>query len=191
LTYSKSLTPEGPFDADVGLTFSSFDLTDTDGVCYDPENDGVCNSYTIGGISGTELRYGRMLLQNAHGPETQPLIIPVRTEYYTGSAFTLNEPDNCTAYASGSLSLTMNLTDSGTTTASGSGTLVAGVSNNLSLSAPGVGHEGSVDMELDLSQATGLNLEWLQSDGNNPAAKATFGIFKGNPRLIYTRESVW
>ncbi len=191
LTYSKSLIPEGPFDADVELTFSSFDLTDTDGVCYDPEDDGVCNSYTINGIRGTELRYGRMLLQNAHGPETQTLTIPVRTEYYNGSAFTLNESDNCTTYDSSRLSLTINLADNGTTTASGSGFLVSGLGNNLSLSAPGVGHEGSVDLELDLSTATGLGFEWLQPDGNNPTAKATFGIYRGNSRLIYMRESVW
>ena len=62
---------------------------------------------------------------------------------------------------------------------------------------PGVGNDGSTDVTLDLSQATGANLEWLQfdwdGDGNNdnPMAKATFGIFNGNQRLIYMRESIW
>jgi len=74
---------------------------------------------------------------------------------------------------------------------SGSGNLLAGLGPNMSLSAPGVGNQGSVNLELDLSQATGLDLEWLQPGGSNPTAKATFGIFKGNQRLIYMRESIW
>jgi hypothetical protein len=77
------------------------------------------------------------------------------------------------------------------TSASGSGILLSGIGNNLSLSVPGVGNDGSVDLTLNLSQATGADMEWLQPGGNNPTAKATFGIFKGNQRLIYMRESVW
>jgi hypothetical protein len=34
-------------------------------------------------------------------------------------------------------------------------------------------------------------MEWLQPGGINPNARATFGIFRGNERLIYMRESIW
>ncbi len=69
--------------------------------------------------------------------------------------------------------------------------------NDISLSAPGSGNDGSVDLTLDLSTAIGAGLPWLQFDWNgdgtvdNPICTATFGIYQGSPRLIYTRESVW
>lgn len=69
--------------------------------------------------------------------------------------------------------------------------MLSGLGNNRILSAPGIGNDGSADITLDLSQATGADMEWLQPEGINPTAKATFGIFKGNQRLIYMRESIW
>ena len=145
---------------------------------------------------GTEIRYGRMLLDNAYGPETLPLTVPIRTEYFDGVTFVPNDQDNCTpidvVYAllrdfSGNL-------EEGDTLVNGAGGLVNGFSSDISLSAPGEGNDGGLYLEYDLSAA---GLSWLEFDWSgdgtqpNPAAKATFGIFKGNPRLIYMRESVW
>ena len=173
-----------PINSDIKLPVNS--MTDSDGIVATD----VPRSFAP---AATEIRYGRMLLQNAFGPETRPLSIPAQTEYFNGSGFVPNTLDSCTPYDSASLQLS-NFQGSlllGDTTKSGSGILTSGLGNSLSLSAPGVGHDGSLDLELDLSQATGLNLEWLLPEGNNPKAKATFGIFKGNKHLIYQRESVW
>ncbi|MCD6581003.1 MAG: hypothetical protein J7K90_04305, partial [Desulfuromusa sp.] len=173
-----------PFTSDIQLSVTS--IVDSDGIVAT----GLPTTFTP---TGTEIRYGQMQLQNAYGPETLPLTIPVLTEYYDGTNFVLNSLDSCTSYDSIHLAFNNyqeNLA-SGETTASGSGALLSGIGNSLSLSAPGVGNDGSVDLTLDLSQATGANMEWLQPGGNNPAAKVTFGIFKGNSRLIYMRESVW
>lgn len=172
-----------PFTSDIQLSVNS--VTDSDGVS---DNDLPQGFNPI----GVEIRYGQLLLQNAYGPETAPLIIPVQTEYYNGTAFVPNTLDSCTAYDSLNLqrgNYQGNLAD-GDTVASGAGSLISGLGNSLSLSAPGVGNDGSVDLTLDLS-STGANMEWLQPGGDNPTAKATFGIFRGNPRLIYTRESIW
>ncbi|MBN2793149.1 MAG: DUF11 domain-containing protein [Desulfuromonadales bacterium] len=189
ISYSKPTAPEGPFAADANLVFSTVDLTDADGACYDPEDDGVCNGYSVSSIGGTELRYGRMLLQNTYGPETQPLTIPLQTEYFDGSAFIPNSLDSCTPYDFSNLLLGPYQAPlaSGDTTASGSGSLTAGV-GSLLLSAPGVGNDGSVELLYDLDAA---GLDWLKTGGNNPTAKANFGIFRGNQRLIYMRESIW
>ncbi len=170
-----------PFTSDIQLSVVS--ISDSDGISAT----GLPRLFLP---TGTDIRYGRMQLQNAYGPETLPLPIPVLTEYYNGSGFVLNSLDNCSAYAS--LNLTFNNYQgnlaSGDTTASGSGTLLSGLGNSLSLSAPGVGSDGSVDLTLDLDAA---GLSWLKPGGNNPMAKVTFGIFNGNQRLIYMRESVW
>ena len=173
-----------PFASDIQLPVNS--VTDSDGIIA---TDLPRNFLP----TGTEIRYGQMQLQNAYGPETLPLTVPVRTEYYNGSSFVLNLLDSCTAYDSSNLLLNNyqgNLA-SGETTASGSGSLLSGIGNDLSLSAPGVGNDGSVDLTLDLSQATGVNMEWLRPNGSDPTAKVTFGIFKGNNHLIYMRESIW
>ncbi len=173
-----------PFNSDIQLPVNS--VTDSDTVTATD----LPRSFVP---TATEIRYGQMQLQNAYGPETLPLTIPVLTEYYSGLSFTLNSLDSCSTYNSSNLLLNNyqgNLA-SGETTASGSGTLLSGVGNNLSLSAPGVGNDGSVDLTLDLSQLTGANMEWLRPNGNDPTAKVTFGIFKGNKHLIYMRESVW
>ncbi|MCF6266308.1 MAG: LamG domain-containing protein [Desulfuromusa sp.] len=170
-----------PFTSDIQLSVVS--ISDSDGISAT----GLPRLFLP---AGTDIRYGRMQLQNAYGPETLPLTIPVLTEYYNGSGFVLNSLDNCSAYAS--LNLTFSNYQghlaSGDTTVSGNGILFSGLGNSLSLSASGVGNDGSVDLLYDLD-ASGLS--WLKPGGNNPTAKATFGIFKGNQRLIYMRESVW
>lgn len=52
----------------------------------------------------TELRYGRLLLEPAYGPETHPLEIPLQTQYWdsTTKAFITNADDSCTPYDSAS-----------------------------------------------------------------------------------------
>jgi MSHA biogenesis protein MshQ len=133
-----------------------------------------------------------MQLQNAYGPETLPLTIPVFTEYFDGTGFVLNDLDNCTNYAIGNVQLDFfpgNL-NAGETSASVGGPLVFGL-GNLILNAPGVDNDGSVDVTLNLSLAPGAQLQWLQPGGINPTARATFGIFRGIDRLIYMRESIW
>lgn len=192
LAYTKPATVLAPFDTSIDLIVPAGNLQDSDGVCFDAEPDGVCDPFTVSAIGDTEQRYGQLVLQNAYGPETLPLTLTLSAEYFNGSSFIVNVDDSCTNYNFSELALSSyqgNLNDPETTPL-GSGTLVAGVGMGMSLSAPGDGNDGSVDLTLDLSQVTGLNLPWLQSAGADPTGKATFGIFKGNERLIYMRESV-
>jgi MSHA biogenesis protein MshQ len=194
LTYDKPTDPLPPFDTSADLDFTVNDLKDSDEVCYDSDNNGTCEGFTIGAIGDSEQRYGQMQLQNAYGPETLPLTIPVFTEFFDGTAFMLNVSDNCTMYNSSNIVLDnfqpdLNLND-GETSASGGGTLVSGL-GTLILAAPGDDNDGSADVTLNLSLAPGAQMQWLQPGGINPAAKATFGIFRGNQRLIYMRESIW
>jgi len=176
-----------PFNSAISLPVNS--VTDSDGISAN-------DLPRIFSPTGAEIRYGRMQLQNAYGSETLPLTIPILTESYDGTSFIPNSSDACTSYDSSNLQLDTyqgNLVD-GDTLPSGGGTFVAGMGNNagvnslLSLSAPGGGHDGSVNLTYDLDAA---GLGWLKPGGINPTDTATFGIFKGNPRLIYMRESVW
>jgi len=190
LAYSKPPTPEAPFATNLDLNLSAGDLTDSDAVCYDPENDGICNPYVLGAIAGTEQRYGRLLLQSNYGPEVQNVPLNLVVEYFDGSGYVVNAADGCTNYvATPPVLLLSNYQDQlsvGETLPTGGGILSSG-GGTLVLSAPGVGNQGSVDLTYDLDAA---GFSWLKDNGLNPVGKVTFGIFKGNERLIYMRESV-
>lgn len=188
LTFTKPAAPLAPFTALVNLTLTAADLSDTDGVCYDPDDNGSCDPYSLPAIGSTEQRYGRMGLANAYGPETLGLTALLVVEYFNGADFVVNTSDSCTPFDVVNLGLSnyQNNLVAGDTTPAGSGPFAAG-NASLNLTAPGVGHEGSVDLSYDLDAA---GLPWLKTGGANPSGRATFGIFKGNQRLIYLRESV-
>ncbi|MDP2821747.1 MAG: hypothetical protein Q8O52_03575 [Sulfuritalea sp.] len=48
-------------------------------------------------VGSAPLRYGRLHLLAAYGSERLPLRVPVRAEYFNGTAWTLNAADSCTA----------------------------------------------------------------------------------------------
>jgi MSHA biogenesis protein MshQ len=131
-------------------------------------------------------------------------------EYYAGagSGFVANTDDACTSGVSLALSTyTKNLSpgetcvrDGGSPGASGSGCAPAAPlaqryheppvlgDFDLQLAAPGAGNNGSVKI-------TAAVPAWLQYDWDagtpgdeNPTGEATFGIFGGESKQIYSRE---
>lgn len=204
LQYEKLAVPHVPFDADVALNLTAGDLTDGDGVCYDPESDGTCNAYTVGGITGTELRFGRLRAQNTYGPELMTLNVPLQAEYYTaGDYFTVNVLDGCTVLTDGSnLLLSTDGTNwvsgdssvtigGGTSTATlGSAAPLSGGDAGLSFSAPDAGNTGQVDLRTNIGTAYPWLLHDWDGDGIDDEAQAriNFGLYRGSPRHIYLRE---
>jgi len=197
-------TPEEPFAADVDVVFAAGGFEDSDhglpitgSVCYDSNDDGACEDFSYTGITGTELRWGRMVINNNQTSELLSLPVPLRTEYFSGGIFTTNVDDNCTTYQSAEASLSEvspadNLApgDTSVTGPVASTMVVNGVStpgNHLTVGAPGVGKTGSLDLILDLG-AGGSDQPWLQFDDANPSGRVTFGIFSGPENLIYIRE---
>ncbi len=201
LTYFKPGSPEAPFETRVHLDLSAADLSDTDGVCYDSNADGLCNGYRIPSINGTEQRFGRMMVENAHGSELLPLSdIEIWSEYFDAGSFRFNSADTCSRYNasaidwgvadfSGSLA-------AGDLTASGNGTLVNG-QGFFSLHQPGSskdgpGVTGSVDYVFPV--VPWLEYSWISTvlgPLDHPAARASFGIYKGRDTVIYQQETTW
>ena len=195
---------EAPFDADISL---SIDVIDADGVTT------TVTPVTVAGIpfdSGANMRFGRVRLINKTGSERVNLPVPMRAEYFVDAAtgYVLNTDDSCTGSVSLGLSNpTENLAlgetcvlDSGNPGASGIGCAVAGLPGeryrepplggdfNLFLLAPGAGNDGSIDVTADVPF-------WLEFDWDaalpgleDPTGTATFGIYGGDNKRIYTRE---
>jgi MSHA biogenesis protein MshQ len=198
----RAATPDGPY-ASVKLGIYP---TDADGVVpstltLDADLNGSNERVDLG-IS-TALRYGRIHILNAYGSELLSLPIPVYAEYYTGSGYAPNTADSCTSlaltpsassaptsYRWGDLTLSnaqrnlaVNATRPGTAT---NPLPLASGSALVSMSAPGNGKDGSLDLSLTVPA-------WLQYDwngdgsyGDAPSGRAVFGIYKS--AIIDQRE---
>jgi hypothetical protein len=155
------------------------------------DDDGVSSS---GGTEGTtEIRSGRLLLENASGSELLDLRMPMRVQYYNAAnSWVTNTNDSCTTVATLAFSNPQgNLLTSetcvqdngaaGALSLSGLGCAdagpgpvaqqfreggVAGFNGdyNLHLRRPGVGNNGSLDVSVELSAAGANNLPWLRYD---------------------------
>ena len=196
MAFLRPTSPENPFAAEISL---SIDVVDADGVAY-PGNPARFGLPTAGGgmafvpdpdsgVSQNLFRYGRLTLHNAYGPEILPLTIPLRVEVFEGGHFITHGADSCTTYSHtlAGLSHFQNLA-TGDTSPSGEGSVIQGTpdpAHPLRLSAP----NKSGHLTLTLGTAPWLQFDW-NNDGSetDPQAQATFGIYEGNPRKIFTRE---
>lgn len=194
VTYIRNDNAEiSPYTSNIDLVLSS--VIDGDGV-----TDG--GGSVILQPTGTEIRYGRLVVDDAYGPQTDDLIVRVRAESFDGSGFIDNTDDYCTTIAPTSAVSLDNWQDnlsSGETSVTSSSGLLAG-SGEIVLSAPGIGagsdtNDGSVDLTLDLS-TTAPQQTWLLNDENgdgvfaeNPLGAASFGMYRGDDRFLYWRES--
>lgn len=160
----------------------------------------------------TEVRSGRLLIQNAFGSELADLAMPMRVQYYGAGGWMTNGDDRCTTvtlafsnYQGGNLVAGDTcVQDSGAPGLSGQGCAAAGPGSeqfresgapgyngdfNLYLRKPAGGHVGSVQVSSDLALMPWLRDNWDGAGGDDdPTGRATFGIYKGSPRHIYLRE---
>jgi len=152
----------------------------------------VANIPTSNTVSptGVNFRFGRWFVENTFGPETSDLPVPMAIQYYDGSSFVTNPLDSCTVFDAINLTIDDINLNPGTTSASGSGSFISGTTRRVILSAPGTPHQGAVPVSYTIPSMPWLLYDW-NGDGNfdqNPTAVATFGLFRGNDRIIYQRE---
>ena len=207
------LTPPAPFLADITLTMSIQDAAENgvpgNGI-IDTAMPAMFSSILFD--SGNGIRFGRLVLSNAHGSELLKLPVPIETQYWNGSGFARNTADFCTQLAAANVALSgwkrdLNACE---TSVELSGRFSAG-QGNLRLTKPAipnVGNTGSVNLTLQLgatasdstcvagvpAAAVAASQTWLQGRwtggdyDQNPAARASFGLYRGSRSLIYLRE---
>lgn len=214
-TYAKPALPEDPFTPQFALALSAADLTDSDGVCFDTAALDGCDALTITGITGpagSQQRWGRIALTSAFGPELLDLQLPMRAEFFNGTAFVANPDDVCSVVsiaplvdanpADALLPAETCVLDSGSPGSSGQGCSVAGplVDRRYTaippvggggrfvfwLRAPGAGNAGILDVTAIVPSF--LQFNWQGSGPSAPRARVGFGVFQGDRRAIHTRE---
>ncbi|MDX1819230.1 MAG: DUF6701 domain-containing protein, partial [Marinobacter sp.] len=101
-TYRKSSEARiAPFTPDLRFFVSS--ILDSDGVSA------TMAPYGFTPAASFDIRYGRLFLENAYGPETlTALPMPFRVEYWNGSGFVTNTADSCTTWATTDITDTEN-----------------------------------------------------------------------------------
>ena len=185
-----------------GRDFLSADMNmKADDVTCTPSTD--CTAMKLSGTQ--DLRYGRLFLQSAHGPETDNLAVPMVTQYWNGSAFVTSADDSCSLVPLSGITFDGNsidnvanrivTLDSGTTTGTLniSGTDAASNSGGFALtfSAPGAGNTGYFPIGVS-SVDDWLRYDWDQNGSADDAsltnALVTFGRSRGNDRMIFWQE---
>lgn len=161
----------------------------------------------------TNIRSGRMRLENVYGPELTPLTMPVKVEYYSdnGTATTTDDgyvtstdDSSCSTYdaPNGTLgSFTGNLSNTPTAeiAVTGTSSVTSGVGNitfhkpgDITL-GPGAGNEGSVNLLLNnisnwLTYNWGKDCDGDAANDTGACGTASFGLYRGDDRIIYWRE---
>ncbi|AAZ26356.1 LamG domain-containing protein [Colwellia psychrerythraea] len=153
--------------------------------------------------SGKLIRFGRAQLANSYGPDTSNLPQTLSVNYYTDDGYFLSENDTCTTYDYNNIFLSNISLDPALSPVQiivpgkFSDELPLGETRDIILEAPtdnikGV-NTGQVGVIYNIS-------DWLQYDwaydtegvdglfNDNPRGIATFGIYRGNDRIIYQRE---
>ncbi len=169
-----------------------------------------------------DVLYGRLAAQSRHGSELAKIRVPLYSQYYSGSQFTINERDNCTninlsmhSYQSGPLYIPAQIPPIPVGSGSSNLSIINAQSVqgelNLLYSTPTTTDRGTFNYFVDLNH-TGTPLCWLRYDwdgggisnscgsGNATycaaasraddciSGKVTFGLYRGNDRVISRRE---
>jgi MSHA biogenesis protein MshQ len=174
-------------DTDIKFLIDQDNFVDSDGI-------GITEPQHILDTTGINLRFGRALIENSFGPETSHLPQKLSTQYLNASGrYVANEEDSCTPYDASKIILTsgtLNKDLTGVNTVAGQ--LAGGKTRAMILTTPGAGKQGSIKVEYKIYDWLKYYWDWngvnAKEYNQNPTATATFGLFRGNDRIIYQRE---
>lgn len=165
-------------------------------------------------LSQPDVRYGRMVLDDIGGRQGDTLSIPLKVEYWNKNRFVVNSEDNRTAVSAveqgddkliwsspgGVTACDINIqvldsADSETSSAKVTGGILPNANRERLTAVQGCDNEvrqqSQVWLDLDDSEN---GLPWLKYDWDNdgseenPSSVVTFGIHRGNDRVIYRGE---
>jgi hypothetical protein len=204
---NRNASPDGPFSSlKLGIAPSDPDAVALEpaAINLDADNNGSGERAQIG--AATDVRFGRLRLQNANGSSAIAMPIPISVQYWNGTGFVTNTLDSCTSFTAANVAVgnpqPLGFSIGAPTVG---GTFSAGIGT---LSLPASGARGSVDVSLNLTAgstgasctaglpaSTGTARGYLQGAWcgatyvNDPTAHATFGIYRNSDKFIYQREN--
>ena len=190
---SRAVTLDGQFNP-LAIGIAANDGEDTLMGSFDLSLNGGANTHTQT-INNADIRYGRFNIENAFGPQTLNLAVTAQTQYYDGTNFVLNTNDNCTVMNSGLMGFdqwteflgigdTQVFSINNPAVVLGSSALILTAPNSLNTTDD---NNGSVRITATVPGYLQYDWDGIAGD-ENPAGIATFGIFRGDDRIIFWRE---
>ena len=149
--------PDGPYTA----TQFGIAPNDVDGVqmqSFNQDVDGVGGNDHFAVGPTTELRFGRLWLQNTYGSGSTALKVPIELQFWNGIGFAVNGADSCTTLPRSAIAQTFSAPLAACNTAVNVATVTftGGIAiPPLLLTAPGAGATGSVLLTANLGTAGG------------------------------------
>lgn len=187
--------PDGPFNSVTGTAKSEIGLIYTNNV--DPVEYITDEDFNSRLVRQPDIRFGRVDLDDVGGNQGTTLHVPLRVEYWNGSRFIAN-PDDSQTKVFGEIEDDSQVhiwpTDNSAkeVTLGDGGTVSSGSSRSVTATqAEPYRQQTRVWLDLDDSEN---GLPWLKYDWDNdgseenPSSVVTFGIHRGNDRVIYRGE---
>ncbi|WP_046224501.1 DUF6701 domain-containing protein [Vibrio sp. ECSMB14106] len=206
---------DNPFNtSDANSTVTHFGLT-VDGV--DPvsftDSDTLTDSVEF--LVQPPARYGRMALDDIGGNSDTTLTIPLRSEFWDGNEFVVNEDDDRSTFNGANVCKQVIWHSEGATTTlaslNGSGSVDDGekkvtANQNTPTGTDSPREQVRLWLRMDDSEPESdggnniscsgsdqdqpwLRYNWRQLGDEDPSTVVTFGIYRGNDRVIYRGES--
>jgi MSHA biogenesis protein MshQ len=189
----------------LGLKISGVDPVSFDSTSFSPA---VADQELL---SQPDVRYGRMVLDSVGTAVGQDVKVPLRVEYWNGNTFVLSDTDGASKFDGEQhckQTVWPDPTQSSSTILKGSNTVVQGSdttnlvadANNSTLreqvrfwlrlasSSPQIS-EMNVDCESGHVDQPWLQYNWRGQGDEDPSTVVTFGIYRGNDRVIFRGES--
>ncbi|WP_404970637.1 DUF6701 domain-containing protein [Vibrio campbellii] len=182
--------PDGPFNKDSKSTQSEIGLTHTNVV---DEIHFFDDRHIL--EQQPDIRFGRLNFKDVGGNQGMTIKVPLDVEVWQNGRFVTHFEDSATKTNGEHHTSTPIWSNSApnNTLLSGEGSIIAGRTYGIVASQVDSARE-QVRFHLDLSSA-GNNLPWLKynwdksdADEDNPPTVVTFGIHRGNDRIIYRGE---
>jgi MSHA biogenesis protein MshQ len=206
-------TADGPFNegGDSITTALSLAISGVDPVSFDKNQEAVLEQELL---SQPSTRYGRMVLDSVGTAVGQRVIIPLRVEFWNGSRFVVSKTDENSHFDGAKHDKQIIWSDPTNSSASkltGSGVVVNGVNTASLIAEPDSSNlreqvrfwlcldpesAQKDDPNMNCQNASWSNDEqpWLQYNwrgqgDEDPSTVVTFGIYRGNDRIIFRGES--
>lgn len=204
---SGTTSADGPFNTDDSSfvqTDFELEISGLDPVTFELDKP---SSTTSALLNQPPARYGRMVLADVSGSTSGSIRVPLRVEYFDGSSFVVNDDDDASGFDHNKHCTLDGVSTNASFSFDGAESSVSsGTNNNLLASRSGTNTDretvrlflrrqgGFGDNPSDINcQGQNFTQPWLQYNwrdkgDEDPSTLVTFGVYRGNDRIIFRGE---
>ncbi|WP_264877811.1 DUF6701 domain-containing protein [Vibrio agarivorans] len=205
-SYPVVTSPDGPFNVSGG-DVTELELVIASGSSGDPVSFSLTEDKNSALLpEQPPARYGRMALADVSGSTSGSIRVPLRVEYFDGSSFVVNNDDDASGFDHNKYCTLDGVSTDASFSFDGTDSSVSsGTNNNLLASRSGTntdreavrlflrqGEVGDNPSDIDCGARhftqPWLQYNWRDKGDEDPSTLVTFGVYRGNDRIIFRGE---